>query len=443
MRTVTNNEYKEKNIHGHYFLDFSLENVRCYGKKQTIKLCDEKGTPYHWTIILGDNGVGKTSILKGIVSLAPSPKNIFGDRQKIKLYPGLLDWKEMWNTRRFEGEKTSKLEANVIGGYGFRKLLKDSALVLNIEQGHQSVQDIRFNELGYSQLGDFLCFAYGASRKMGGSSFTSEKYSTASISLFDDEATLINVEEFFMQTDYEAKTSRTSDARKQREKVKQLLIDILPEVTDLRIAKTGRIGRNVEVKTPFGWVRISEMSLGYKSLIAWVVDFASRMYHYHQTKENPFAEPAIVLIDEIDLHLHPKWQRKILKYLTTKFPNTQFIATAHSPLIVQAALDANVVLLKRKGSQVMVENNPEIIKNWRIDQILTSDLFGLSSSRSEKMEKLMSERRNLLLKTKLNQTEKKKLEELEQQIDYIPVAETTEYIEAMKIIHDSSKKISQ
>ena len=149
----------------------------------------------------------------------------------------------------------------------------------------------------------------------------------------------------------------------------------------------------------------------------------------------------MVLIDEIDLHLHPKWQRKILRYLSKKFPNTQFIATAHSPLIVQAAEDANLVLIKRKGAQVVIENAPDIIKNWRIDQILTSELFGLSSARSEKTEKIMTERRKILEKPKLNVNDKKKLSNIESRMNYIPVAETSEYIEAMKLIHDTSKKL--
>jgi len=424
MRVLTNKQYKTEKVHGHYFLDFSVENVRCYGKKQTINLADAKGNPYHWTIILGDNGVGKTSLLKGMVSLAPSPKNIYGDKQKIKLYPGLHDWKEDWNTSRFDGKLKSVLEANTIAAHGFKKLLKDEKLFLHVEQKHDTYNNIKHNEEAYGQIGDFLCFAYGASRKMGRSSFTNEKFSTASISLFNDEAPLINVEEFFMQADYEAKTSRSALSTAQRNKVKQLLLDILPEVTDLRISKSDRMGRFVEVKTPFNWVKINEMSLGYKSLIAWVVDFASRMYHYHRTKPNPFTEPAVVLIDEIDLHLHPKWQRKVLGYLSKKFPNTQFIATAHSPLIVQAATEANIVLLKRKGSQVFINNDPEVIRNWRIDQVLTSDLFGLETSRRPDVQKMMDDRKNILSKNKISVVDKTKLKKIEQNLGEIPEYET-------------------
>lgn len=441
MRQITDKEYEHQNIHGHYFLDFSLQNVRCFGKKQTIRLADDQGNPFHWTIILGDNGVGKTSLLKGLVSLAPSPKNIFKDRVKIKLYPGLEDWKSDWDSSRFDGKLPSVFEANTIGAHTFRKLLKAENLHLRVEQSHNSYGKIDYDQEVYSRIGDFLCFAYGASRKMGHTSFSNDKYSTASISLFDDEAPLINVGEFFIEADYDAKTSRSSEARAQREKIKKLLIDVLPEVTDLRIAKSKPSGRHVELKTPFGWVKINEMSLGYKSLIAWVVDFASRMYHYHRTKSNPFAEPAVVLIDEIDLHLHPKWQRKVLSYLSRKFPNTQFIATAHSPLIVQAASGANLVLLKRRGQQVIMENNPENINNWRADQILTSDLFGLSSARSINAENLLKERRKILLKPTMSPADKTRLKKIEEKMDYMPVAETPEYIKAMELIHQASKKI--
>ena len=94
-------------------------------------------------------------------------------------------------------------------------------------------------------------------------------------------------------------------------------------------------------------------------MIAWVVDFAGRMIERYPDSPDPLAEPAVVLVDEIDLHLHPKWQRELIGFLTERFPNTQFIVTAHSPLIVQAAAGANIALLKREGDHVVIENHPE------------------------------------------------------------------------------------
>ena len=121
-------------------------------------------------------------------------------------------------------------------------------------------------------------------------------------------------------------------------------------------------------------------------MIAWMVDFASRMVDRYPDSPDPLAEPAVVLVDEIDLHLHPKWQRELIGFLTERFPNTQFIATAHSPLIVQAAGEANIALLRREGDHVVIENDPETLHGWSIDQILTSELYGLKTARPPELE---------------------------------------------------------
>ncbi len=54
-----------------------------------------------------------------------------------------------------------------------------------------------------------------------------------------------------------------------------------------------------------------------------------------------------------------------MSYLTERFPNTQFIVTAHSPLLVQAATDATLVVLRRKGDHVIIDNTPKAISGWR------------------------------------------------------------------------------
>src|SRR5206468_5479818 len=82
-------------------------------------------------------------------------------------------------------------------------------------------------------------------------------------------------------------------------------------------------------------------------LIAWVVDLASRMFEAYPDSPDPLSEAAIALVDEIDLHLHPRWQREITAHLDRLFPNVQFIVTAHSPLVVQGAGVTNVAVLRR------------------------------------------------------------------------------------------------
>jgi hypothetical protein len=137
-----------------------------------------------------------------------------------------------------------------------------------------------------------------------------------------------------------------SQARR-RDQIKEILIDILPDVDDIAFTTPSeqQPSPGVRFRTPYGLVSLRDLSLGYRTLIAWMVDFASRMFDRYPNSPNPLTEPAIVLVDEIDLHLHPKWQRSLIGFLSKRFPNTQFIVTAHSPLVVQAASNANVVLL--------------------------------------------------------------------------------------------------
>jgi predicted ATP-binding protein involved in virulence len=79
---------------------------------------------------------------------------------------------------------------------------------------------------------------------------------------------------------------------------------------------------------------LAQMSDGYRNLLAVVLDFARRLAQAHPNWENPLEAPGILLIDEIDLHLHPKWQQTVVPHLHAVFPNTQIIATTHSPYVV-------------------------------------------------------------------------------------------------------------
>jgi predicted ATP-binding protein involved in virulence len=173
-----------------------------------------------------------------------------------------------------------------------------------------------------------------------------------------------------------------------------------------------------------------------------MVDLAARMLGRYPESDDPLSEPAIVLVDEIDLHLHPKWQRTIMELLTKDFKNTQFIVTAHSPLVVQAAQDTNIVLLRREGDRVVIDNNPEIIDNWRVDQILTS-LFELPSARSASLDPWLKRREEILTKPKLTPEDKAELKAIAEQIGHLPTGETPEDIQAMDIIRRAAKLLEQ
>lgn len=155
-------------------------------------------------------------------------------------------------------------------------------------------------------------------------------------------------------------------------------------------------------------------------MAAWLTDFVKRMHEAYPDLNEPDDGPAVVLIDEFDLHMHPQWQREAMTAISKEFPNTQFIVTAHSPIVVQATEgNAKLVVLRRKKrdddlEEVEIIDNPEFAAGWRLDQIMES-VYGMPS-RMPEYSKLVERRIELLQKTKLTNREAKELEKIETDI---------------------------
>lgn len=227
---------------------------------------------------------------------------------------------------------------------------------------------------------------------------------------------------------------------------KLLKSGLLPQVNDIDMQPTKQLGGiEVTFHTPDGWIPLESLGLGYQTMIAWTVDFAARMVERYPDSPQPLHEPAIVLVDELDLHLHPRWQRDIIDFLSRQFPKTQFIVTAHSPLVVQAAQDvnANIVLLRREGDHVVIDQNVALERNLRVDQLLTSEVFGLKEVRSPKIEKLLKEQRELLMKAELTPNDEKRIQEIDNEIGWIPTAESKEDREAMAITRKTASLLEK
>ena len=92
---------------------------------------------------------------------------------------------------------------------------------------------------------------------------------------------------------------------------------------------------------------ISLLSAGYQSLLWMTMNLAYRMALLNpEAGENMAHIPGIVLIDELDMHLHPKWQWNVIKALEETFPNIQFIVATHSPIIISSCKNENLILIK-------------------------------------------------------------------------------------------------
>lgn len=426
-----------------YFLSMSVENVRCFGPKQTLDLSDGKGNPVRWTVILGNNGVGKTTLLQCFISLETREPHVRRGHP-TSYYP-----KGRWPVQAYEmsdvrrGAHHASMGAEVLIGGALGKDTKGESKKLNVRWLPPAMQGYGYQWTDSSA--GVACYGYGATRRMGAGALSAPIDSSTSGSLFREDVPLRNAEEWLLQADYGAskRSSGQKQAKARRDRTIRVLKDILPDITDIRFIPPTKKdpAARVEFKTPYGWVGMQQLSLGYRTLIAWMVDLASRLFERYPDSANPLAEPAIVLVDEIDLHLHPKWQRRLMGYLSEHFPATQFIVTAHSPLVVQSAADANIVVLRPEGDHVVIDNDVASIRGWRVDQILTSDLFGLKSARPPQLDALLEERTALLSKPRLTSKDEARLRGLEAAIGPLPTGETATEREAMEIIQRFAERI--
>ncbi|MHB1560684.1 MAG: AAA family ATPase, partial [Isosphaeraceae bacterium] len=189
-------------------------------------------------------------------------------------------------------------------------------------------------------------------------------------------------------------------------------------------------------------VVVLDLSDGYRSFLSLTIDILRRLADdssgvnrgksgMHQGlgswMEEEDGEPRIVtegiiLIDEVDAHLHPSWQREIGFRLRRVFPRMQFIVTTHSPFVAQAASDGGLFVLRTAapGKAVEVEQPIDSVKGWRVDQILTSPLFGLDATRDEETEALIRKHAELVARRtwrKLTRAEGQQLAQLTEKLD--------------------------
>jgi hypothetical protein len=121
----------------------------------------------------------------------------------------------------------------------------------------------------------------------------------------------------------------------------------------------------------------------------------------------------IVLIDEIDAHLHPRWKMQVVQRLRQVFPRLQFLMTSHDPLCLRGLRKGEVAVMKRDPEdRVMVITDLPSPEGLRIDQILTSEFFGLGSTRSPEDDQLFEEYYELLALRQPNAKQAARLVEL-------------------------------
>ena len=440
-----------------YLNYLDLENVRCFGERQSLRLTGDDGCPAQWILLLGDNGVGKTTLLQCLAWMRPSP--VMNEAGEICAVEPALNSEEensaLVSLIRVPADGGSTVEATLEARFSVGRSFSadepsEEQQVGEIVTGihllgenrglkERKLTTNRFPERREVLLPELPMFAYGATRGTGTRKLDRKGLSDSLASLFVSATELYDAEDVLLKFDYRAKKSDEEQDERHLQRIIQILASVLPDIErgeDIEILGPAIFSHEpsgVRFKTPYGSVPLSGLSLGYQTTLTWIVDLALRLYERYPESADPLSEPGIVLIDNIDLHLHPRWQRRLMDDLSRFFPAIQFVASAHSPLIVQSAVRANLVILRKSEGQVVIEHGPESVNTWRADQILASDLFGIPV-RSRIIEDLRRKRDALLDKLDRSQDEDERLQSLEKQLEELPTAEDPQDQAAMDLI---------
>ncbi len=365
------------------FRGFSELNLRLGGKS---------------TVISGINGVGKTSVLRGINLLYANIINKTVNRKELRQQYNieLEDIQYGKPYTKIQGDFILNLDDKSVISYerGMeRKSGKRTHTKDNLDEIATFIQNAYLNDDYQENVPVFV--NYGTNRLVLDiplrirTHHEFDVYSTYEKAIEnridfrtffewyrnqEDAENAVKVER--RDLDYEDKSLKA---------VRKAIMSMLPEFRKIHIARKPRLAMVVEKEGVK--LNVSQLSDGEKCVLAMFGDLAKRLSLANPNMDEPLLGEGVVLIDEIELHMHPSWQRMILRVLRNTFPGIQFIITTHSPIVLSEVDDSyNIFFMSNDGKETIISDFSRL-DGFDINYILEE--FMGTKSRNEHTEELV------------------------------------------------------
>lgn len=290
----------------------------------------------------------------------------------------------------------------------------ENAHVMRTELIDGSIQNDRFAMWNPDERGWFIC-AYGVARRLSGGTNGSSRLASrggkvvSCSSLFDEGADLYGGHAWLLNLHAvkQEQELQKNEVSPLFDKIWDLLNDgLLPEGFSLQ--RVSHADKEIYVKAPNGAeISMNDLSDGCRSIYSLILNIIMHMipaYHtadlFDKDSEGRVIvnKPGVVLIDELEAHLHPTWQQKICDWLKTRFPNVQFFVTTHSPLIAQAADEGGLFVLPMahelaQGRKVhrLSSEEQERVTLGGAEGVLLSEAFSLDYTWSNETQQIVQE----------------------------------------------------
>jgi AAA domain/AAA domain, putative AbiEii toxin, Type IV TA system len=341
-------------------------------------------------LLTGPNGSGKTTILRAIATALSGRDELEGrwrTGSSVELCADLELQKDVARfraesvavPRRFESDRVFEIEGNTF------RMIASSPGVNLLYSGRKDLQYVQnFENAPWTVPYTGLVFSFSAMRVVEASHDVSindqapDPFENASSFLPTEPGSFVH---WVVSTRTQlalAKEEGDFGSVERYERSLKLVEDAISEVTgeDFRIRVT-RDPLAVKGSVNGDLIPLGLLPDGLRAMLSWVGDLLRRLDAMPRSNDLTGAElPFIALIDEIDVHLHPEWQRRVLPVAERLFPNAQIFASTHSPFILQSASDACVVRLGVHGELLSVEPGQQG-KRW---ETVADEILGVHSS---------------------------------------------------------------
>lgn len=432
-----------------YIQHISLRNIRGF-EALDFDLTRPGGTFNGWTVFTGNNGSGKSTLLKAIAMC------LVGKDNARSLQPSLHRW-----IREGSHGQDSSIQLDIIREVDDDPLSdsgkkpqsksfpakialvnggKDTVLQVAIPKGKpQSYSTPERCNWAVGTSGWFSC-GYGPFRRVFGASPEATRQMVAPVTerfvtMFQEAASLAEVDQWMRLLKHKSLEKKGPEAEQLDLILELLRDDLLPNLITVNRVDADGLWLSDRNGVELAW---GEMSDGYRAAVALLADIVRHLINAYgieglierdSSGKPRIGRSGVVLIDEIDAHLHPEWQRQIGFWLKEHFPKIQFLVTTHSPLICQAADADGLFVLPEPGSDEgahkLGEDEYKRIIASRPDTILLSSAFGLQNTRSPKAVENRAQLAKLEAKRRAgaNLTEEEKVQESQLQLFKTPFEE--------------------
>lgn len=432
-----------------YLKSVTFENIKRF-EEVSLDFKRPDGSYAGWNTIVGGNSSGKTTFLRALALVLAGPESAF------RLTPNMSGWLT-------KGAKTGRVVAALNRDNAFDTISRKGKFpdahipiglrwVANSEDVPPSLKAYeersRSGQGGYSRIpairgpwdpkqkGWFLA-GYGPMRRLTGSAPDAMRFAAGGgpasrlISLFREDVALSESEEWLKHIQFQ-RLEHNPHAKKLVTQVVQFLNDgLLPNGFVIEEIKS----EHVYIRTGNGpTLPMRDISDGYRSIYALILDIIHSfgevygmddLFDENAAGKRIINKPGIILIDEVEAHLHPKWQRIICSWFKERFPKVQFFVTTHSPLVVQASDPGGIFVLPMPGesdrkTRRLDDHEYKRIVLGRAEKVLLGEAFNLHDTRGQWAVNQIDKWKMLTAKkaagVALNGTEERQRKELQQEM---------------------------